>query len=180
MIGLYYTGATEYLAEQRAPQLSIGGFISNSLVPNGSPNNLFSDVSELSLAANVSVARGLAMLNQTGSDITNLRLWFTYPPDAQLLLEVAVTTVAEDECNHFFMERLPNENACPYVGNFVEADGEANAVVIGNLANSTYLGIWIKAKVAAPSRSCDLLLENFDNEVILPKQEEIGLVLDWT
>lgn len=49
MFKLYYTGASTYRDIQTVPLKSIGGFISDTAVPNGIKNSLFSDIGELKI-----------------------------------------------------------------------------------------------------------------------------------
>lgn len=49
MLKLYYTGAQTWKNSQTLASKSLGGYISNTSVPNGLTNSLFGDIGELDL-----------------------------------------------------------------------------------------------------------------------------------
>ncbi len=49
MLKLYYTGASTWKNSQTLASKSLGGYISNTSVPNGLNNSLFGDIGELDL-----------------------------------------------------------------------------------------------------------------------------------
>lgn len=182
MIGLYYTGATQYLDPQQDSKLSLGGFVSSSLVPNNLLNNLFGNISALSVSNDTTIIRGIALKNETGLDINQLTLFFNYPLNPFYVFEVAVVSVGVDRCKHFFMERVNNENATPYIGSFSEADGVNNSINIGALPTNNYMGLWIRAKInpiVSQQTNCQFLYDSFINNTPIQPQQSVDLVLDY-
>lgn len=69
---LYYSGAAQYKQFQPYPSKSLGGYMSNSPVPNGQIGSIFS-----SLTRDVNWqndCRMIVLYNSTGFDVTNIQI----------------------------------------------------------------------------------------------------------
>jgi hypothetical protein len=173
---LYYTNISTNGGVQTRPDLSLGGFISSSVVSNDRYKNLFSDVSCYSVQENKDEYIGLALLNETGADVQNVTFYFTYPEQRQKDIEIAfVSFNANDE-----MEIIPNSYSAPYNATFNAADGELNAITIGTIAADEKVGIWFKKIL-----NIDNITEEYSNESLEengnPEEadEDIILVYYW-
>jgi len=137
---LYYTNITGAEQAQTRPDLSLGGFKSENVVPNNSFSNLFSDISCYSISENRDEYIALALVNETGAVARNVILYFTYPEESQKSIEFAFVAFNSDS----EMEVIPNPYSTPYTGSFQGADGELNAVNIGDIAVDGQIGVWFK------------------------------------
>lgn len=180
---IYYTGASEYNLDQRDPDRSIGGFLSSTLTPNDMNNNLFGDISKYTLDKKLRETKALILKNDTGSTVTNLYFYFDIA-DPYCKFEIAAVVVTPDVNGKVYMEKLQSFRAAPFSGNFTEADGVANKVLLSaSFANNAYLGLWVRRSVLAEAKdsfTCDALYEDFKNSVPLPDSGYADLVLDWT
>ncbi len=138
---LYYTSISGEDLPQTRPDLSLGGFRSGTPVPNDTFSNLFSDISCYSISENRDEYIGIALRNETGALAENVILYLNYPVDgAQKIIEMAfVAFNASDE-----MEIIPSAYSKPFVGEFNPANGELNAINIGDIVNGEQIGIWFK------------------------------------
>lgn len=191
VLKLYYTNSLISLGVQTSPMKSLGGLVSGSLVPNDVLNNLFSDVSSLSVNRNLTETIGLALKNETGVLAEDIYLYYDYPSkDSQVKIEVAAVVVGLNDCDEPEMELIPNIRSKPLVGNFVEAAGAGNAVLLGDLAVDAYIGLWFR-KTLKPAVipvdqggtgelvDCDTLFDDFENGVIKSKKETVDLIIHW-
>lgn len=176
-MNLYYTNISAEDQPQSRTDLSLGGFKSSSLVPNDSFANLFSDLSCYSVKENRDEYIGLILKNNTGSQVDDVTLYFTYPTDPQKTIEFAF--VALNSNNE--IEIIPTVYSKPLIGTFEGADGIGNAVNIGNLAADAAIGIWFKRII----NISELETEYSDANLIAngtPQEanEDITLVIDYT
>jgi hypothetical protein len=174
---LYYTGSEKYNIPQNQPTLSIGGFVSNSIVPNSSVNNLFPSISANSLSTNP-LTRGIILKNDTNAIMTALYLFFVYQVNQQCKYEIAAVTVSTDANGGKYIERLENGSSIPYYGTFVEANGETNKVLLGNIPIGGYLGLWIKRTILTSNIITQYNTSIID-ETTLPTQQDVEIHFKW-
>lgn len=137
---LYYTNISIQDGEQKQPHLSLGGFISSTVVPNNSYSNIFGDISCYSVAENKEEYAVIALKNETGVEATNVTIYITYPENCQQKIELAfVAFNANGE-----MEIVNSQYDAPYNAEFHDVEGIENAVNIGNISIDGYIGIWFK------------------------------------
>lgn len=75
----FYTGAEFFNSVQTNIDKSLGGYLSSSLVPSQSMNNLFSDVSKTAKEQGIIETRAIVLKNTTGSTKTAVNLYHNYP-----------------------------------------------------------------------------------------------------
>ena len=182
----YYTSTLGINKEQLNPDLSLGGYIS-SLIPNSRINNLFGDITSLGIDRNEPVYIGLFLKNTTGASITEVLLWFDYPTNCYSKLEIAAVIPTVDLENNPVIEQINSIFSAPYNGTFYEANGQANAVDLGDIAKDGLLGIWFKRTILK-----DIILADYAGQVtkplgqdmyiesVLGTQDEIDINLSWT
>lgn len=174
-----YTGALNPNTSQTNPDISLGGNVSSSTIPRNI-DNLFSDISWMSVENRAIETKAYVIKNNTGADILNYTIGYTYPPNCIFKLEIAPVTLANDTT----MEKLSNSSDTPYYATFVEANVDPtksidNSLNLGTIAAGAVLGIWIRRSIIAdpsnqvvcpldiiPSPSegdcCDILQEEID------------------
>lgn len=158
------------------PDLSLGGFISTTLVPNSNFGNLFSDISYYSISENRDEFIAIGLLNETGINLKNVTMHFIYPEGCQKHIEVA--PVAFNSNGE--IEVIPSTYDRPYNAEFYEADGEENAINIGDILIGGKVGLWFKKVIDVPA----ILDEYSDVNMVLngtpvASNEDIQLVLSY-
>jgi len=187
---LYYTSVTEAEATQSKPYLSLGGYKSSSKVQNSKLNNLFGDITPLTISNyNQDEYIALVLKNTLTADATNIKLWFEYPDNVYSKLYVAAVDMAEDSTGELYMEHVDTKNSQPLVGDFYEADGEDNAVDLGDISAGSQIGIWFKRELLLDFIKEDQELvyeaDPTDNtgykviERVLGKQDEIKIAISY-
>jgi len=186
---LYYTNPTEPEVEQSKSQLSLGGYKSSIRVDSGKINNLFSDITPMSVSNyNQNRYVGLVLKNELGSDKTALKLWFDFPENCYSLFKIAAVDMVLDSNNSLQMEHIQTVSSKPLYADFYEADGELNAVDLGDLANGEQIGLWIEMSLLI-----DTIKDSYSNvykqdpnnsyrylEVEKETLDDIGLHISWT
>lgn len=162
---LLFTGAKDEELPQPEPRLSIGGYISNSPVPNGSLNNLFGEISQYTLEKQVIEYRGIALKNTTNATITGAKLFYeNLSNDPLVNIRMAVTTPAQDACG-WFIEKVANINSRPLNATFVDNRTLPNAIDLPAINPGGYIGIWIErsfnSAAIATALSCSALFAAF-------------------
>lgn len=173
---LYYTNITGADLSQSRPDLSLGGFRSTTIIPNNNFSNLFSDLSCYSISENRDEYIAASLLNETGVIAQNVTMYFVYPETRQKNIEMAfVAFNANSE-----IEVVPNPYSAPYTGIFNAADGELNAVNIGDIAIDGQIGIWFKKILDIPAIEEEFSDANLIANGTPAKADEIiTLVIFW-
>jgi len=170
----FYTGASTYLGQQNDPNLSLGGFISNTVVSNGTLDNIFSDLSYQTVQQKRQEVRGLIFKNTINTDALSVSFGYQYPDAPTFKLEVAFVNINSNTPQ--IIEKIANGQANPYYATFVEANVDPtnnidNSVDIGDLLDGTSIAVWFRRKIVSgltPPSFPDLLTEmqwweNFTN-----------------
>jgi hypothetical protein len=179
---LYYTVSSQSEAPQTKPQLSLGGFKSSSQLANSQFENLFGDITPITISNfNQNRYIGLVLKNETGADITNVKLWFNYPDGCYTNLKVAAVDMIQDQ-----MEHIDTPTSKPLSGDFYVATEEVKAD-LGDLIDGEMIGIWIerelKLDVITEQQSNiyepDPALESRYKEKEINKLDEIEIFIEW-
>lgn len=120
---LYLTGAANSLAKsQDAPQIdvskSLGGYISSSIVPNGSVNALFDIISLHTLKDKPQETIAIALINKFEDDVENVTVKMVTRKNYVGKFKVAAVSVGDDFC----MEHIDNRYAEPMQAEFHDVD----------------------------------------------------------
>lgn len=139
-----YTGAQSYQAPQPDANLSLGGFISGTVIPNGQMNNIFSDISYQTAKRKSIEVRGIVLKNTLGINATDVIFGYTYPDNVNFKIEVAFVTI--NAANPTMIEKIGNGQSNPYTGIFQEASIASidNSVDIGSLVAGASIAIWLR------------------------------------
>lgn len=185
---LYYTTISGSEQIQTNHVLSLGGFKSATRLPNGKFNNLFSDISQFSVANyNQNTYVGLVLKNETGAAIQNINLYFGYPAGSYSKLRIAAVTMVADSAGNLQMEHIMNNVEKPLYAEFYEADGEANKVNLGALAIGAQIGLWIEREllievIKADQENVYELVPGYTDryqEKELAKEDDIKINISW-
>jgi hypothetical protein len=142
-----YTGATTPGAVQNDIDLSLGGNVSSTPIPN-SLDNLFDDISWMAIENRSVETKAYVIANNTNVDVDNYTIGYTYPANAIFKLEIAPVTLAGGTT----MEKIGDSSSSPYYATFVEANIDPahsinNSQNLGTIAAGTSLGIWIRRTI---------------------------------
>lgn len=140
---LYLTGAANSLAKsQEAPQTdvskSLGGYISSSVVPNGSVNALFDTISLHTLKDKPQEIIGIALINKFETDVTDVTVKMVTRKNYIGKFKVAAVSIGSDFC----MEHIDNRYAEPIQAEFHDIDFY-RAQVVAEIKNPCAAGEFI-------------------------------------
>src|ERR1035437_3281704 len=132
---LYYTNPTTEEVVQSDTRLSLGGYKASSPEPNDSFDNLFGEISQFTLSKNVPEDEyiGLILKNETTYNIQGITLWFNYGDNPFSVFKIAAVNLTADISGVLKMEHISSRTSKPLYADFYEANGQANAVEIGDL-----------------------------------------------
>lgn len=111
----FYSGAKSLNSSQTDISKSLGGFISSTSLPNGRLNNLFQDVSLVSLQEESSETKAIFLKNISNKIVQNIVLYFLYPSETISKLQVACVEPVNNE-----MELIRSAYDLPYEAEFFE------------------------------------------------------------
>lgn len=185
---LYYSIVSNQGDIQQKPHLSLGGYIAKNKVSNGILNNLFSDISQLTISNyNQNTYIALYLKNELGVDCENIRLYFEYPEDCYSKLRVAPVSPVLDNKGFYQIEHVETPNSKPLFGEFYEANGLDNAINLFNLGNGQMIGLWFERELLMDFIKNDQsLVYEVDpslpgryKERVLGKEDDIKINIVW-
>lgn len=158
---LLYTGAETPDTLQTNPELSLGGFKSNTVVNLTRANALFGDISYLTKLNKLPITRAFVLKNESTDNAVDVTVGYEYTPNNGYKLEVAFVTLAEPDFNK--MEQIASQRDTPYYAEFVEANVSTiplvdNSVNVGTILAGKCLGMWMRLTPNVDSKSCETLL----------------------
>lgn len=135
------------------PDLSLGGIISTTQAGT----DLFDNVGATEASAGDTEYRGFYVKNTNATDTAfGVKIWIaTNTPSTYTAAQIALA----DEAVGATIETIADESTAPSGPTFDDAEDEANALTIGDLAPGEYKGIWLKRVVtaSAPAYANDTL-----------------------
>lgn len=159
---LLYTGANTYLGRQNDPTLSIGGYISSSVVPNSKLGNLFSDISANAKSIKAQECKAVIIDNNSTDTLSNVLVGYKYPTNPNFTLQIAFVAVADNDQK---IEQLTNYDELPYYAVFSDADAtnsDAGLVSVGDILANKRLAVWIKRNVNVTNPTFNSLQAEID------------------
>jgi len=144
---LTYSGASAFNAVQNNPDLSLGGWMSSSPVPNNLLDNLFSSVSSNAQNNQLAEIKGIFLKNETNADISNLYIYVLQDADSVVSFDFSAVAVSNGQS----MEKIPSVRATPYYANFFQANGQSNQQLLTpTLVAGGVIGLWIRRTALLP------------------------------
>ena len=146
-MNLYYTTASGYNEAQPNPSISLGGYKSSTLVGNDDFDNMFDEISIMSIRSGRDEYRAIIIRNDFVVSMTNLEVKVVADPDAICTYKLAIAPLnGIDKYRRRFMEHVATVNNKPFHATFVDMTPDA-VLTIGNLAPEEEIGLWICANI---------------------------------
>ncbi len=175
----YYTNSPEAGGIQTIARLSIGGYVSGSIVPNDVLNEIFSNIS-LNTEKN-NQYRLLALKNTMTTAAENIVVKVYMNEDIISQFEMAFVLPALDKCDDYVFEKISSQYAKPLNGSFTILTDGIN-LNVGTLNPGEVIGIWIARKfdtVGNEAKSCEELCDDYNNDVVIEKEDNIQIDVCW-
>lgn len=109
MVDIFYTGAGNSEREQQEPILSLGGFISESYVPNDFPGSIFGDFTQKT--NNESIVFGLLNTEAAVKSSTLFTIVDLFKSGVDF--KAGAVEMVLDDCGIYKTQRLPNRYSIP-------------------------------------------------------------------
>lgn len=188
MIGLYYTGARQYLKEQIVPKKSLGGSISSSRIPNKKLNNLFSSITESLISRGSEEMRCIAIKNEGTLSISEITLAIELTEDVVSTFNGFLIMPAQDNCLAYYFEELSSGDSIPSVGDLVPLNNLESINVTGlDWKPGEYLGFWLQRVVGGVDSiptlgcpECTALQALFEAGTVAKKEELYKINFSFT
>lgn len=199
---LFYTGAIQHGAIQNNPSKSLGGYISQTQVPNDLENNIFSNIGFDTIQNNLKELRVLAFLNNTGAEINEFSFYVNFDDESFAKIKAGLVLNAIDHnCNVPYFEQISNENSTPFYVELKDCKGENNTLILNNIPANNYIGIFLQRELIKENNSdmdesdnndsCQKFFDEFALEkaahenpsIVLPKkrkEDKFDLVIQLT
>lgn len=139
---LYYSGALKANLPQIDPSKSLGGFVSSTLIGNGSLNNIFSAITKDTVRNLYLDCRLIVLKNTTGSTVTAINIYTTRGTYSFDL--TAGVAPAINSCGDPVFESLQDGRSIPFQATLAAHEGSGAAIVVASLADQACIGIWIQ------------------------------------
>lgn len=160
MIKIFYTGSDSFNSQQTLSSKSLGGFISNTAVPNGVLNSLFSPLGLMEFYNNKKITNyiGLGLYifffnEEENYDKVNLKFNLSYNEDNEQEAEffkdlfkykIGLGPIGGDSTNGFYLEKI-TAGAKPYymLQDFQDLKFDTEVDFFNITLNESGIGIWI-------------------------------------
>jgi len=173
----YYTGGKVLNDWQPDAEKSLGNFISENEIGNGSLSNIFSDISLLGQSRELVEIKAIALKNTLLVPVTNVYLYFTYPViDKNAKLEVGKEVFVSGKIG-----TIPNSRSLPYGVTFSESSAIGTKILLASsLAVGEAIGVWLRRTILpAPVNSVEK--ENLEAYLLAQtKVENIVISIEYT
>ena len=179
----FYTGAVKNGQSQQIPAKSLGGWISNSVIPNSMLGNLFAGISESMIQNPKTQIRVIALQNLTGST-KNIKIYTETPVDSYSTFKIGVAQpMIDPDCGPFF-ETLHSDESLPYTTQVESHEGVLNAIEVNGFLNNAYVALFIvrELKTTIPGYKgaeipCETYEEQFGQAV--ETEDSISIKIDY-
>lgn len=140
---LFYTTTTGYDNEQPNIQSSLGGYKSSTPVLNDDFDNLFGEISVMTIRSGRDEYRAMMLKNTMSVTARKIRVRVNYPDDAIATFRMAVGKVGVPNKYGFrAMENVGSVYSKPFQAQFTDMIGDA-VLEVGELAPNAEVGLWV-------------------------------------
>lgn len=143
---LFYTGAVENNAPQALSEKSLGGYCSNSVVPNDLLSNIFSSLSEKDIENKQQQLRCIVLKNTLPTDVKHISIKTLTEENNKALIKIGYQEIAyEDHCKTKFVETLSSQEQLPYYIEF--KDYSTLPLTINSLLKGEMVFLWLLREI---------------------------------
>lgn len=157
MIELFFTGAKSFLAPQEKGVNSLGGFISNTNVPNNYLNGIYTKISQFAQNKDGFFDMVCLAVKNVGSEpIENLSVWIQNTSLQKACdFEVSFVKPAINDKSEQYFEKVNTRKQQPFYGTpFQKANLETEKAVFEQpILPNAYIGIWFKRNIFVKKNS---------------------------
>ena len=181
MLVLVYTGADKAFEAQGESNRSLGGYISNTPIPNNYIGNLFPTISQLSQQEKREETRVIAIQNNSGAAFTSFDVYVQLV-DPAATWQMGFQTPVLDDCGDLVIEAVPNAYASPVNVTMQDIVGGNNKLILPNILDQSYVALYIKrtvAKVVVDDEADQALCDAYDEGDEIVTEEAIDLVFQY-
>jgi hypothetical protein len=143
MLELYYTGPRTQFREQTDRSASLGGKISNSLIPNEFLNNLFGPISKVNPDFTSLV---MAIRNVATTQLTGVSLYIDNKVE-YLDYQIGFQEYSLDNNGDLISERLINNESSPQFISLSKSNNSLQPISLPDIDTGTYLAVYLKRNV---------------------------------
>ena len=142
-MNLYLTTTTGFNESQPNPNISLGGYKSSSLVTNDDFDNLFGEVSLMTIKNQRDEYRAIVLCNDYSQPVNKISIHVETPEDGICSYKMALGVMnGLDKYNKPFMENVATVNRKPFHAAFVDMSNDAT-LDVGTLQAGQQIGLWI-------------------------------------
>ena len=186
---LFYTTTTGYYNEQPNVQASLGGFKSSTPVTNDDFDNLFGEISVMTIRSGRDEYRAIMLRNTMSVTARKVKVRVDVPEDGLATFRMAVGKVGvPNKYGYRSMENIPSIYSRPFQAQFVDMTGDA-VLEVGELAPNAEVGLWVcrHIDVEKAKEQYNLVCEPDPTDttarrwrpVERPKVETVNIVISW-
>lgn len=152
---LRYSGASKADGIQKSPNLSLGGFVSGTIVPNDSLGNILSEVSLLNQQNLTRETKMIILKNTSGSSKTGISILPTFTASDNYDYKIGFASPKAGSTSCF--ESIASSKDLPYNSTFVTlVSGTLIIPPTATLSDGQMFGIWIQRQLKKPDAvDCD-------------------------
>lgn len=185
MLNILYTGADKALSSQGESNRSLGGYISNTPIPNSFIGNLFPTISQLSQQEAREEVRVIAIQNNSGAAFTSFELYIDLTDEDNNVAEweIGMQLAYLDDCGDLMVETIPNPYSSPINVSMQDGVGYNNKLTLPNLEDQAYVGIFIQRKipkVIVDEEADEALADAYDEGTTAITEESMSLVFSYS
>lgn len=140
---LFYTTTTGYDNEQPNVQSSLGGYKSSTPVTNDDFDNLFGEISVMTIRSGRDEYRAIMLKNTMTTTARKVKVSVAMPEDSIAMFRMAVGKVGvPNKYGYRSMENVPSIYSKPFQAQFKDmVDGAV--LEVGDLASGGEIGLWV-------------------------------------
>lgn len=172
---LVYSNAITIETEQTNPTISLGGWMSNTPIPNSTVSNIFPPVSNFGLKNKKSDIRLICIWNNSSVNYLNTTVKFVLDEESLFTYEFALVTPTLCDGKQKY-ELLADAGSIPFYATLSDVESETEYSV-GEIIAGESIGIWIRRNyITTPTKKKSIFVNTDDCD--LWKAEYAKLVAD--
>lgn len=139
---LFYTTVTGYDVEQPNTERSLGGYKSATAVVNSDFNNLFDELSVMSIKNGRDEYRAIIAVNDSDKTVENFKIKLQSSEGNICSFKIAaIPLVDSNKYGQYFMENVSTQYSKPFRAEFVDMNG-VNEITIDTIPATGEVGVW--------------------------------------